>query len=251
MKYKAVMLDADNTLWKATHSPAEVWQSILSDMEIETNLQELEAATTSSWTRFAARYRRLETSGSPNSDSEIRGFWLDVDSALLDELGLHLNLDVVERKASWRFTQVFRLFPETRDVIAYLSPQYQLAIVSNNSEPLLKARSLGIGDCFDVAIGSIHVGHRKPKPEIFDIALSALNVRAEEAVMVGDNWGEDIVGAMRMGITALHLKRKTGKLLKSSEISDLWGLVRFLSGRRRENDLLPENRSSHNASLVG
>ncbi len=34
MAYKAVLLDADNTLWHATQTPAEVWQSVLSGLGV-------------------------------------------------------------------------------------------------------------------------------------------------------------------------------------------------------------------------
>ena len=228
------MLDADNTLWQATRTPVEVWQSVLSDMGVVLGLQDVEASMASTWPRFMPRWHGLELSGSPNDDVVIRSFWLDVDAALLNELGLDLDLETVEREASRRFTQVFRLYPETATVLARLAPSYRLAIVSNNSEPLLKARHLGIDGYIHAALGSIHVGHRKPMREMFELALSELDVGPKEAVMVGDSWDDDVVGAENAGVTALHLRRGEGEPTNPCEISDLWGLVRFLDDRREE-----------------
>ena len=63
------------------------------------------------------------------------------------------------------------------------------------------------------------------------MALSAVGVQPREAVMVGDNWEDDVQGAEAVGIKAMHLLRDGAVSLGPSAISDLWGLVQFLEGR--------------------
>lgn len=50
---------------------------------------------------------------------------------------------------------------------------------------------------------SADLGIRKPHPAIFQHALDALCVTAEQAVMVGDSLRSDIVGAQRLGIFSI------------------------------------------------
>ncbi len=48
-----------------------------------------------------------------------------------------------------------------------------------------------------------HVIMGKPSPILFTQALEILGVRPEEALMIGDRWDTDIVGARKLGIPAL------------------------------------------------
>jgi len=47
----------------------------------------------------------------------------------------------------------------------------------------------------------------KPHPSIFAAALQLANVKATEAVMVGDSVQQDIEGAIRAGMRAVLLQR--------------------------------------------
>ncbi|MCR6669702.1 MAG: HAD family hydrolase [archaeon YNP-WB-040] len=61
----------------------------------------------------------------------------------------------------------------------------------------------GLYDFFDSMILSYIVGFRKPKPEIFKFALNSLHVNPDEAVMVGDDYNADIMGALNIGMKAI------------------------------------------------
>jgi len=60
----------------------------------------------------------------------------------------------------------------------------------------------------DVAVGSTTHGRIKPHPSIFESALAALDVRPEEAVMVGDSYTDDVEGARALGIRAILVDRE-------------------------------------------
>jgi putative hydrolase of the HAD superfamily len=53
---------------------------------------------------------------------------------------------------------------------------------------------------------SVDVGYEKPQEEIFLQALKALNVKAKEAVMVGNRISRDIVGANHVGMHSVLFK---------------------------------------------
>ena len=77
-----------------------------------------------------------------------------------------------------------------------------VAIVSNNllEEQQDKLRHCGLDRYVDVLVVSEEAGTSKPDPEIFHLALRRLDCRPEEAVMIGDSWAADVVGAIEAGI---------------------------------------------------
>ncbi len=80
----------------------------------------------------------------------------------------------------------------------------KLAIVTD--APRLKAYmrldSMGITDFFDVVVGFEDTGEAKPSSLPFRKALKELNVKPEEAIMVGDWPEKDILGAQKAGMKA-------------------------------------------------
>ena len=61
----------------------------------------------------------------------------------------------------------------------------------------------GIADCFESITDSGTVGVEKPRPEIFEAALSAMQARAVESLYVGDLYSVDYVGARNAGMEAV------------------------------------------------
>ena len=96
----------------------------------------------------------------------------------------------------------------------------RLGIVTNNgtAEQIEKLRALDIAKYFDTVVISEDVGLIKPDPRIFSIALERIGARAQDAVFVGDNWTNDIVGALNIGMAAVWLNRdETPALARLSE----------------------------------
>jgi len=84
----------------------------------------------------------------------------------------------------------------------------KLGLVSNAFDPgwLLHRdlEQMGIAERIDFAVFSSEVGKRKPHPEIFERALSALGAAAEESLFVGDRLFEDVRGADALGMTTVQ-----------------------------------------------
>jgi FMN phosphatase YigB (HAD superfamily) len=51
------------------------------------------------------------------------------------------------------------------------------------------------------------VGWRKPRRDIFDVALTRLGVPAEAALFVGDRADMDVLGAQQIGMDAAWINR--------------------------------------------
>ncbi|MEC5426093.1 HAD-IA family hydrolase [Virgibacillus sp. C22-A2] len=67
-------------------------------------------------------------------------------------------------------------------------------------------RSLGIEDYFDTILISEWEGMKKPNPEIFQKALSQVNVSPNESMYVGDHPENDVQGAMNIGMLGVWKK---------------------------------------------
>jgi putative hydrolase of the HAD superfamily len=91
-----------------------------------------------------------------------------------------------------------------------LRPRVHLGIVSNNilSEQEDKLERFGLRPLIDVLVVSAEEGVSKPEPDIFRAALARLGCEADEAVMVGDTWAADIVGAANAGLRAVWFNRR-------------------------------------------
>ena len=68
-------------------------------------------------------------------------------------------------------------------------------------------RELGISEYLDFTVTSAEVGADKPQPPIFLKALNLARVNAAEAIHVGDQYQNDVLGARGVGITPILLDR--------------------------------------------
>jgi putative hydrolase of the HAD superfamily len=95
-----------------------------------------------------------------------------------------------------------------------LHEKYKLAVVSNMSFAGAIFQSLkefNIANHFDAVIVSGIFGWRKPSLKIFQEALQTLDVKAEEAVFVGDSPRADIEGAKQLGMKTVLFIEKSKK----------------------------------------
>ena len=129
---------------------------------------------------------------------------------LLRKYGDRLPADFAEKFVPYYNDQMFEftvLKPETIDVLSRLKGKYKLAVLSNgDSLPQhRKVEKAGIEDYFDVVLVSGDIGINKPDRRIFDYLCGKLGVKNEEALMVGDVFASDILGAVNAGCVPVWL----------------------------------------------
>jgi FMN phosphatase YigB (HAD superfamily) len=85
----------------------------------------------------------------------------------------------------------------------------RVAIVTNNTvaEQEEKLRFLGLRDAVDLLVASAELGVAKPDPRIFRVALDRAGVDPSDAVMVGNSWSSDVVGARASDIRPVWFNR--------------------------------------------
>ena len=122
------------------------------------------------------------------------------------------------------------LFPETVEVLEYFhSHGYKMGVISDTSPSLeYTLQQLGIAKYFTSFTASSLVGAGKPSPVIFNAALKAQGVSAEESLYV-DDYKPEADGAREQGFTSFYIDR-TCSNSDSWSIQNLKQLISFVEG---------------------
>ena len=126
--------------------------------------------------------------------------------------------------------------PHHTGVLERLRTRYRLAVVSNfdyTPTALGILETAGITHLFDTIVVSDVVGWRKPRREIFEVALARLGVMPAEAFFVGDRADIDVAGAHALGMPVAWINPKREPLPEgiappTHEIRDLAELLTIL-----------------------
>jgi len=104
------------------------------------------------------------------------------------------------------------LFPEALEVLKYLNEQYQVALITNTQGQKSEgAHRISLYPQLEAYFKAVIVAGEggvapKPDPEPFRLCLEKLQIKACEAVYVGDDWRIDICGAGDAGLHPIWLK---------------------------------------------
>lgn len=114
---------------------------------------------------------------------------------------------VAEQIADRCYDKVKETLSRSRAIVEELSRQYPMVLVTNfygNMPVVLK--EFGLDTCFKTIIESSVVGIRKPDPALFALGVEALQLPAEEVVVIGDSYRKDIHPSSTLGCRTVWLK---------------------------------------------
>ena len=132
------------------------------------------------------------------------GFWWTFHTYLLQQLGEDASIrdalvENTQNSANWD-----QIPPGTRDCLDSLRRKFRMAVISNADGGIERVLTrCGIADCFESITDSGIVGIEKPRAEIFEAALTAMDARSNESLYVGDVYSVDYVGARNAGMQAV------------------------------------------------
>ena len=98
------------------------------------------------------------------------------------------------------------LFLGAIEVLDKLKEQYSLHIITNGFREVQRFKMInaGLTSYFNTVTDSESVGVKKPNPLIFQKALTDANCDPANSVMIGDSHEADILGALQVGMHAIH-----------------------------------------------
>ncbi|MFC5277678.1 HAD family hydrolase [Halorubrum rubrum] len=218
MEYEAVCFDLDNTLYPYDPCNEAGKRAALStfrergyDLDRE-RFDELYA-------RARADVKR-ETAGTAASHERFVYF----KRALRRHADVHDAADAFAiGEAYWDgYVAEMELFDEVEETLDALREAGLAVVVVTNLTTRVQLRKLAhldIDDRIDRLVTSEEVGREKPSALPFTAALSALDLRASEAVMVGDNVVADVEGANAVGMRTVLFTGGTGENPTGDELA--------------------------------
>src|SRR5690554_2917084 len=197
---KDVFFDLDRTLWDFDKNSESALRIIYKELKLDNY--------SASFDHFIKVYREVNAK-----------YWKDYGEGKIDKIQLRTgrftdtlkefkidNLKMGESMGE-RYLQLSpyqtHLFPSTTEVLTELKESnYRLHIITNGSKEVqfTKLENSGIRHFFDDVLCSEEVGQSKPHPLVFQGALKRTNARADQSIMIGDDFKADVIGAENAGI---------------------------------------------------
>jgi HAD superfamily hydrolase (TIGR01549 family) len=102
-----------------------------------------------------------------------------------------------------------RRVPGALELLHALHGRVKIAVVTNNTteEQTEKLDKFGLAPLVDALVTSEAIGVAKPDARIFVAALLRVECEPADAVMIGDSWAHDVIGATAIGMAAVWLNR--------------------------------------------
>lgn len=106
---------------------------------------------------------------------------------------------------------------------AALGQGLTVGILTNGAEEMQRAKLERTGLWLDgmIMCATVELGAPKPQPESYRAALSKVGASAGHTVMIGDSWENDVAGARRAGLHAVHLDRSGATGASISSLDEL------------------------------
>ena len=197
--YKHLFIDLDDTLWDIHRNSKECLVEIYNDYgynKLYETFEDYYNVYMPSNHHLWGLYRN----GTINKDELIvERFLVPIREFGIDDAvyAKKLSDDFLERT-----TLKTRLVDGTMDLLEYLKPKYQMHILSNGFREVQykKIENSGLKPYFEKIILSDDAGVNKPHPEFFTYAFEQTKADPTEALMIGDSWDADILGAYNSNI---------------------------------------------------
>lgn len=226
MKYKAILLDADDTIFDFQAGNHCAVEQLMDEIGYHSpnRFDEYQAINHACW-------EALERGEMTQEELKIIRF-----ERFLSKY--HIDRDPAEIAA--RFVEILgrqhMLIPNAETAVRAISEKLPVVILTNGITKIQKSRiSLSpIRDLISGMVISQEVGFSKPRPEIFHHALNMLNIAPEEALVIGDSITSDIIGANNADIDSCWYNPK-GKPLPDGVhaeyiVSDIRDIVEVALG---------------------
>lgn len=215
MKYKALILDLDNTLYDYDLANNHAIAAIESHLVKEGILSSKDFSKAHALARVIVKKRLIDL---PASHHKLLQF-----KEMLYSLGL-FDSRIIQSTYELYKTEFLKkcvLFEFWRDCLN----KYDNVVILTDyvlDFQLDKINHLAIPETVKI-IASEEFGLDKPSACLFEAALDLLKVNEENVLMIGDSYEKDILGAKILGIDSFHLNKECREsgFIKLAELLEL------------------------------
>lgn len=219
---KHIFFDLDHTLWDFDKNSGLTFDKIFKinqmNLDVSKFLSIYEPVNLNYW----KLYRNAEIDQDQLRYGRLKDTFDAMDFAIEDTLIHLLSEDYIEHLTTFN-----HLFEDTLEILEYLQPNYQLHIITNGFEEAQQKKIVGsnLTHFFKTVTNADMAGVKKPNPLIFDYALKLANAKAEESIMIGDNYEADVLGALQVGYDAIFFNYRNdvseAHIKQIQQLSDL------------------------------
>lgn len=197
--FDALLLDLDNTLYSYEDAHEAALHSLFAMLQEKMGLDEHLAE--SSFNNARARVHS-QLQGTAASHNRLLYF-----QHLCEQLDLTPANHVLALYNSYwdTFLDKMTLFPNVKDFLdQWIALGKRVCLVTDLTAHIQfrKLTTLGLENYFHKVITSEEIGHEKPHPSMFLMALEKLQLGKKQVAMIGDHFEKDILGARQLGIEA-------------------------------------------------
>lgn len=224
-KYKHLYFDLDRTIWDLETNSYETLEDLFNKYELDRYFENADV--------FIKIYRghneklwKLYREGKIQKvDLRNQRFNLALNDVGVDnpELAKKIGDDYINLSPTKK-----ALFPYAHETLDYLSQKYDLHIITNGFKEVqhTKLENTNLAQYFKKIVTSDDAGAQKPRPEIFHYALTSVNAKKEESIMIGDDMKTDIAGAKNFGIdqvffNSIHAEHEEQVTFEISSLEEL------------------------------
>ncbi len=206
---KAIMFDAADTLFYIREGLGKTYASPAEKYGIHPDPYDLKRAF-SKYFPLAPPLAFPDVSDNQRKVLE-KNWWRDVVKNVYNDIGMFDKFDDYFNDLFEIFrTTAWEIYPETKSVLSRLKQRrYLIIIVSNfDSRVYDVCDNLGIIEFPDDFIISSEAGYAKPDTRIYRLAMERNGLNPSECLFVGDNYLNDCVAPLSIGMNALLLNRQ-------------------------------------------
>jgi putative hydrolase of the HAD superfamily len=196
-----VFFDLDHTLWDFEKNSALTFEKIFNQLNIHLKLDDFLAVYEGINHKYWKLYRENKI-----SQTELRHKRLIKTFQAIDYTFDPDNIDLISNQYILNLSTFSNLSEGTLSLLQGLQQKYQLHVITNGFEIVQhhKIKNSGLSPYFKNVFTAEKVGYKKPHPVIFEYALRQSNTAAVKSLMIGDSLEADILGALNIGMQAIH-----------------------------------------------
>jgi FMN phosphatase YigB (HAD superfamily) len=209
---KAVYFDFFNTLAYFDPSREDFYAGFANELGIKVTPDDIAAALPD-----ADYYWRTENFKSPireREQTEKFATYTEYALRILKNARTKPTPDQALQVLSKAFSVGFKFvaFPDALPILQEMKARkLKTGLISNVGQEIDSyCIELGFAPYLDFKVTSFEVGYDKPRPEIFQLAINKAGIKAGDALFIGDQYDQDIVGARGVGMNPILLDRKNG-----------------------------------------
>ena len=195
-----IFFDLDHTLWDFDKNSALTFEKIFELNKIAVNLNDFLEVYVPINFKYWKLYREEKVDKKTLKFSRLNDAFKAMEIDISSRMVHKLSDDYITHLCTFN-----HLFAGAIDLLDYLTPKYQLHIITNGFKEAQQAKlnQSNIDHYFVTVTNSEMVGVKKPNPKIFKHALKMANASIVNSIMIGDNLEADILGALNIGIDAI------------------------------------------------